>query len=268
MSLLFDMTKQTSRTMGERLKRICSPLVGFMGINHFYHFVYTDAGHFAVAGLDQRWQEFLHATDEMVPAVKGFYHNREQLRGILFCQTIPNKYWQNIAKTGGEKFNVHNGLQIVHKTDAGIEGFGFALNTDDPHQHMALLQELPLLNLFIDQYKNEIGSSLIKDSFIDLVEIYGPSLLKAPTSAPPDMRKVFLGKMKFNIENPFSKRELEVIRELIKGSPTASQVADALYLSKRTIEDHLDNIKVKLDCHSKHELMQELKRLESFGLFF
>ncbi|MCE5294920.1 MAG: helix-turn-helix transcriptional regulator [Chlamydiales bacterium] len=74
--------------------------------------------------------------------------------------------------------------------------------------------------------------------------------------------------MKVNVTNPFSKRETDVAHLLLMGSPTSSEIADKLFLSKRTIDDHMVSIKDKLGCCTKSQMMQKLKELESFGLLF
>ncbi|HEX2548820.1 MAG TPA: LuxR C-terminal-related transcriptional regulator [Gammaproteobacteria bacterium] len=51
-----------------------------------------------------------------------------------------------------------------------------------------------------------------------------------------------------------SNRELECLFLQLRGK-TAKQMAMVLGLSKRTIEDYLDNIKSKLGCHNKAEVL-------------
>lgn len=57
-----------------------------------------------------------------------------------------------------------------------------------------------------------------------------------------------------SVDNTLSKRELECLFFLLRGK-TAAQIADILFLSKRTVENHLANIKTKLGCNKKSELI-------------
>ncbi len=268
MDSIDEMNKRVSTKLGDKLTTFCSPLVVHLGINHFYHFVLTDSGQCAAVGLNQAWQEYLHSHEQIYPSFTNFYHNRDDLKGILFCQTIPNKSWQDLVKEGVERFKVYIGLQVTKRTSLGIEGFGFGFNTNDPSLHMALLNELPLLHFFIDEYKRQFPIKTLKDNFVDLPSVVGPSFFSPKKQEAPKLRNLILGKMKVKIENSFTKRELEVIQQLLTGSPSASQIADSLYLSKRTVEDHLDHLKDKLDCRSKHELILKLQQLESYGFLF
>lgn len=269
MKALIEMNRKVSAKFGDKLKQFCSPLVTHLGINHFYHYAFTDSGKYIAVGLDLGWQEYLTANEIMDESLYNFYHNRYKLKGILFTQTLSDQVWQDLAKDAGHDFNIHIGLQISQPFNGGIEGFGFGLKSADLHQHMTLLKELPLLNLFIHQYKNQFNQNALKDNFIDLPEAIGPSFhKKPPVDASLNTRELILGKMKINVQNSFSKRETEVIQLLLKGSPTSSQLAEQLFLSKRTVDDHLEHIKGKLDCASKSEMMQKLKQLDSFGFLF
>lgn len=58
---------------------------------------------------------------------------------------------------------------------------------------------------------------------------------------------------KFNL----TKREHECLYYLSKGK-TAQQMADIFFISKRTVEKHIDNIKSKLNCKNKSELIDKL----------
>lgn len=51
-----------------------------------------------------------------------------------------------------------------------------------------------------------------------------------------------------------SVRQSECLFYLIRGK-TAKTIGDRLHLSPRTIESHIEDIKIKLNCHSKQELI-------------
>ena len=56
-----------------------------------------------------------------------------------------------------------------------------------------------------------------------------------------------------NALNSLSKRELEIMKFLVRGN-SAKQIATLLYLSVRTVEHHIANIKAKTNISSKYEL--------------
>jgi DNA-binding CsgD family transcriptional regulator len=58
------------------------------------------------------------------------------------------------------------------------------------------------------------------------------------------------------LNTQLTKRQLECLLLLIKGK-TAKQIAKQLNLSPRTVEDHCEQLKARLDCHSKSELIDK-----------
>ncbi len=55
-----------------------------------------------------------------------------------------------------------------------------------------------------------------------------------------------------------TKRELSCLMELFKGK-SAKQIAEDLFISPRTVESHISNIKAKLDCQNIVELVTKIK---------
>lgn len=56
-------------------------------------------------------------------------------------------------------------------------------------------------------------------------------------------------------QDRLSKREVECMFYLLRGK-SAAQIADILFLSKRTVENHFANIKQKLNCNKKSMLVE------------
>ena len=63
------------------------------------------------------------------------------------------------------------------------------------------------------------------------------------------------------IEKPLlTSRELEVLSLVIEGY-SSKQVADMLFISKRTVDFHLDNIYGKLQVSNRMQALQKASRL-------
>ncbi len=78
-------------------------------------------------------------------------------------------------------------------------------------------------------------------------------------------REAFLAKIGVDTKIQLSKQETRSLKGLLKGY-TATQIAIQLHLSRRTIEHHIVQIKSKLSCFSKTELVQRAQELECLGL--
>jgi ATP/maltotriose-dependent transcriptional regulator MalT len=59
-----------------------------------------------------------------------------------------------------------------------------------------------------------------------------------------------------------TRRELEILSLILEGHPS-KKVAEMLFVSKRTVDFHLDNIYEKLQVSNR---MQAIKRASSLGL--
>lgn len=57
-----------------------------------------------------------------------------------------------------------------------------------------------------------------------------------------------------------TKRELEILALIVEGH-SSKQVADMLFVSKRTVDFHLDNIYEKLHVTNRMQAMQRASRL-------
>lgn len=63
------------------------------------------------------------------------------------------------------------------------------------------------------------------------------------------------------IEKPLlTSRELEVLSQVIEGY-SSKQVADMLFISKRTVDFHLDNIYGKLQVSNRMQALQKASRM-------
>ena len=62
-----------------------------------------------------------------------------------------------------------------------------------------------------------------------------------------------------------SPREKEALNLYLQGE-TARSIAEKLHLSSRTVESYLENIKNKLNCYQKTELLKKAQELKDYGL--
>jgi LuxR family quorum-sensing system transcriptional regulator SolR len=63
----------------------------------------------------------------------------------------------------------------------------------------------------------------------------------------------------------FSDRELDCIKYLLMGK-TMREISEKLFISPRTVETHLENIKNKLGCNKKSEAISKLLEIDSIRL--
>ncbi len=263
-----DMTK-ASKKFHNKVKSFCDPLVQLFGINHFYHAKVTNAGHFIGLNLNPGWEEFFFSDKTHLLIWPDKCLPRKVKEGVRFLQEDENENFNKLLKTAKEEYSLNFSLQIVEKTPQGTDMYGFALNSQNPHQHMVLINEIPLLRLFIKRFQEEFKPlyAALNDNKVDMPSLLGPQFFKAkvPAITRSFMRDQFLQKMGIEIPS-LTDREIEVIKYLIQGY-SASQLAAELFISKRTAEHHIERIKYKFNSFSKSELIRKIRELESIGYF-
>ena len=147
-----------------------------------------------------------------------------------------------------------------------MEAFGFATGYQDERCEERLLNELPLLRLFLKQAKENYQKlfKVLKENTVDLSAVLGQSFYKpSQTVDPPKNRESFLRKLGYGEILTLTPRELDIFQLVSYGYP-ASFMAEELELSKRTVENYLASIKGKLSCHTKVELIQKAKEITAF----
>lgn len=69
---------------------------------------------------------------------------------------------------------------------------------------------------------------------------------------------------KSNIENNLTPRESQCASHLIQGQNT-KKIAGILHISKRTVEKHIENLRIKMQAQSRVELVAKLLKNEAFN---
>lgn len=108
-----------------------------------------------------------------------------------------------------------------------------------------------------NQLKNKSGDMLgVVISFIDASNIKG---IFTNELMPYDSKKQIYTFQIGREEGFFTKREYEVFRALLFGF-TAKQIGKQLSMSPRTAETHIEHIRLKLQCSSKHRIIEAAMR--------
>ncbi len=269
MSSYNDLIRKVSCNFNDEIKRASSAVFECLNLNYFYYHKITDSGHLTLLGSDPAWVEYFGAQKFYVS--NPFHRNSNSFRNcFVVLKNVVSNDFNQIMVEGRERFNFHFNLQIMNRTVDGVETFGFSSPTSDDLQIAMLINELPLINLFINKFRleNRRIFSKLDDNKVDLAKLVGPDFHVETLPAIPKCcgRQVFLRKMGIECGELLSPREVEVMKLLLLGY-SAGKIAPQIYLSKRTVEHHIERIKQKLGCESRAELIQKARELEAFGYF-
>jgi len=179
----------------------------------------------------------------------------------LWTLNQDNVIWQE----GIQYFNYGNGISIFLTKKNYTELFCFYAKKHSQFMNEFYISHLDVLKKFIDYFleqavditKQGDGNRLYTPQKYlnmvtqeDQISLDQPDTDKFLLEIDPTYKKLSLHSDKNNL----SARELQCIKLCAKGK-SAQKIADQLFLSKRTVETHLNNAKAKLNCSNIAELI-------------
>lgn len=262
------LSKVASSPYHNQMLRFAAPLNDHFGINHFWYYKITNSGNYTYLGTHSAWNEYCF-NEALVADFPCLRHPSTLVSGIKLMKISQDDAYQKVLATAWKKFQINFNLNIQQVTSEGIEAFGFGSKFDDPHADERLINQLPLLQQFIKFFrlKHKKLFNLIEEHQINLFSQIGLKFYERPkVVAIPFDREHFLQKLGFDSLLLLTPREKEVLKFISNGFP-ASYIAQQLKLRCRTVENYIANIKDKLSCYSKVELIQKALGLSSIGYF-
>lgn len=214
-----------------------------------------------------------------VPWVENYYHHEFHKMGSF--NRHPAHYKSGVVLWGDigdyrpfiyarDHHNIGKGITIVEKRTDGCEFYFFGGSVDNSNITSFLVSHIELLKRYIAFFKSENNDFIQKGRQFNL-PLYLPEndtedeqALKAQVQENIDN---FLNATKpQNLylhsnghEVVLTKAESKCIALLLEGK-TANETAEMLFISRRTIEKHLEHIREKLNCHNKLQLMTLLAK--------
>lgn len=172
---------------------------------------------------------------------------------IVFLDTLPK---QHIYDDVLRSHNIDHGMQIINPQGNYCEFFGFATVKGNGKIINTYLTRIDLLKKFCD-YFLEKAAPLIK--LVDKNKLILPHHndkldFLDKNDYEMDFEHTFSNKMSI------TKRQLQCAKLLLSGKNNR-QISELLHLSARTVEHYLNNLKMKLKCKNKTELIIKLVKL-------
>lgn len=213
-----------------------------------------------------------YASEQLYRIDPFFRHPDFYKDGFLWLENCNSSDFKNVVFLTNRQFHLHSPLLLIEKAKNYVEMFCFSGKSDEAIQALHL-NHAHLLKTFREYYRRELHPLLNKmeeegGSLIDLqgeffFEGYPASEIKTETI---HAFLIALGK-KAEVEKAslLSPRERDCLRLLMRGN-SAKDSAIELNLSPRTIEFYLENVKNKLDCSSRRELLLIASDFQNLGL--
>lgn len=248
----------------DRMVRFTRLLENHFGIGHFWYSRISNQGAYSYLGSNPAWDEYAFENQLHKKASPCISHPNLRSRGLHLDGITASEEWQEVLDTAQKKFNLHFSLTLANDYDEGVEQIGFA--TLFPNSEEKLLNELPLLQQFIKEFKKRHSKLLqtVTERAVDLPTHLGPTFYTSQERGSLSLNRLrFLRELGCQELSRLTPREKDLLSFLASGFPS-SYIKDQLNLSVRTVENYIAALKEKLDCDSKTALIQKAQELLPF----
>lgn len=181
-----------------------------------------------------------------------------------------------VFRHGQEHFDSIYGFTLCQNQADSCDYFFFSLSRKHFRMLDVCINNLDLIEQFISYFKDKTAPLLKSCHSHRIILPYNYSQEQGASKTDllytsDYLREKFSQAIKGNsltkwLKNhePLTKRESECL-ELLMDYQTVPELAKELSISKRTAESHLEQIKVKLRCRSKQELMIKLAHISGLN---
>ncbi|USQ13984.1 helix-turn-helix transcriptional regulator [Legionella lytica] len=269
--------KHPALTYSQDIQDICSPLQ-HLDITYFGHAQLTENNQFSAASTNPTFFEHY---------LKNEYYNAD-LHTIDLGQQHNFIAWDTIQLDGMCKmmeeeslaFGVFHTFTIIENVANIRNYYHFATRFPKPEINQSYFSNLDLLQKFITHYKEQISHSKTLSSIYQVqYELDCPIYETTHAVHHEEQRKTFLKAIVSTPQKSFQQtfslieekklathflkthnitltnRECDCLLLTLTGK-SAKQVAYQLNISSRTVEEHLNNIKMKFGVFSKTQLIE------------
>ncbi len=246
-----------SRSLVPVMRKIAEPLFINTEITNFSYLKFCSDGSVINLTTDIRWIDYRFAEN-----IKYRILFEKQLEeGIvekpymyLWPNEIDNKLLGALRANG-----IWNGCNIYIPKNNQIEVFSFSSSVNNSNIQNFYINNFNFLNKFIIYFMSNINSLHEAEERKNriITDIQFPCMLTSETKNKYiEQKKIFdLKKVKITSELSLSNKEIECCYYLSKGL-SIKGIANKMCLSPRTIETHVNHIKLKSNCYTTDLLIE------------
>ena len=262
--------RHLSLVSATEVQAVCEPLATHFGIKSLVYKSIKNDGREVVLSTHPEWVDYffehgLYKGSALEKEPSNYVH------GELLWNHI--KTHSEILTATSEGFDIANGITLIRPYEDGCEFYYFGASQQNYKANQILNNNIDLLDKFAHYFKYKMDSVLqkvrehpmrIPGKFDDNeLSVHDIPCYQSQAKRAGFLNDLYKDGIHLSVGGRaihLTKREHNVATEFMKGK-TMSQIADELFLSPRTIESHLDNIKMKFRVRKKPELLVILSKL-------
>ena len=241
--------KHYVRDVQHDVSEVCRGLFRQLNLSYFHLFrVYADGSAFALFN-DISWNDYFY--ENQYQAEVPLPENKIQMGkfNICLCEGIlPSK----LIFEADNYFNIHAPISISIAHKGYIDSYMFGASKSDENVVNKYFNNIEVLMRFAAQFQDQAA---------DLITGAADNRFYFAPDRQPQSVKIIKQLSKSIVvsgqqgEVEITLKELEVLRFVCQGF-SVKQIASHLFRSPRTIECHIGNLRLKLGCHKKSDLVR------------
>jgi DNA-binding CsgD family transcriptional regulator len=242
------------------LKEVCQPLQNNFNFNLLTYRRFYLNGKVLYLFNNDCWLDFV--ADQGIWVTPNFKQQINSINHRKSIYSLWGEYYPQKDKKydGMYHLNIWNGISVYKKREDFIEVYAFASTREMPQITNFYIQNHHIIEHFMSYFFSKINL-LFKN--IDS-KVLLPFSIEPLISSPLDndllekfLKETPINKFYLNQHNPLTQREMTCLIKTIKGK-TAKEIGKDFNISSRSIEKHLDNIKIKMKCNSRREMIEKI----------
>ncbi|HXH55598.1 MAG TPA: helix-turn-helix domain-containing protein [Gammaproteobacteria bacterium] len=261
----------------KKFDQLCEPMKQYLGITAAGYINSNQNGEIASLFSNYKWVE-KYIEQNYFKQDPGMVHPDNMENGFTFVTASNDKDYKDSLLKGAIEFNFHHGFCYVEKTSSDFTLFYFATDKANNKMVNKIVNEASMVKKLIRNLNKQVTSEFkdLQDNKVDIFKIKGDLFLKQKgivfNEQHETQQKIqilknegLIGDNYFNLEVlDLTRQEINCLRVYMEDY-NIKNVARNLKIALTTATSHIENIKQKLNCSNKQELLKTADILVALG---
>jgi DNA-binding CsgD family transcriptional regulator len=252
MNNLIHSITHLSEKHSKKIHKLTTPILNQLGLNYFATQTVTNDGLWKIIGNTPEWLAF-SADNQFYLHDPSLIDPQRYTSGVTLATAHEHpEFRDTLIKVAVEQYDIDNCLCIIEKNPSSCEFYFFASSAHNKKIVNTYLNNLHYLRQFTQYFKKEAKNILNQ---ADNYQINIAELKKMRFFADDNVLEITQSTPLSALFAKITVREQDCLYYYLQGK-TAKETAKQLGLSFRTVEEHLHNLKIKLGCQHKRDLLK------------